>query len=167
MKKLLLPMLISIALFSCTRQLDSSAVSTSVTDAAVHGGFTITWDMAETVQFTCLSEEMIQFSGQGTMRYNYTERDILLGHVVGIIRFKDVKGIGLTTGHTYILQSHELVSASIAPEDYKYSDRYRFTVRCKETGITFKYDHIVSYLRDNVTQEFSNVKSISNSDCND
>jgi hypothetical protein len=161
MKKILFVVLVlSTLLQSCTRQLDTSAVSTSVSsNAATHASFVIAYQVDGVGYYNCPGiNEGIYFTGENILKVSYTLR----GTVTNVIlkgRSKGVTGVGLVTGNHYVVISHSIDKTNADwSEDAKVKTRVKFTLRCVETGARALLTETLFYTIDFRTNEIDITK---------
>src|SRR5688500_1114707 len=129
-------LLLSTLLLSCTKQLDTSAVSTAVSsNAATHANYEIAYQVDGVGYYNCPGiNEGIYFTGENILKVSYTLRGTIT-NVILKSRSKGITGVGMETGNHYVVISHTIDNTFADwSEDAKVKTRVRFMLRCKETG---------------------------------
>jgi hypothetical protein len=159
-------MLISITMFSCTKQLDTSAVSTSVSsDATVHNKFEATYILDGVGYYDC-TEEGVYVTGEIKFRNGYTTKGTVT-NAITTSHFRNVKGVGVETNNNYVLTSHYVDKASVtADSDGSYRTRIKFTLKCIETGVSLLIIENIVYTIDFTSNTYDIIKHDFVYECN-
>jgi hypothetical protein len=153
-------LLLSTLLLSCTKQIDTSAVSTTVSNhAVIHKNYEIVYQVDGVGYYNCPGiNEGIYFTGESILKGSYTIRGTVT-NAIQIARSKGIKGVGLVTGNHYVVISH-YSDKTIGDwsEDAKVKTRVRFTLRCVETGARALITETLFYTIDFITNEVDITK---------
>jgi hypothetical protein len=143
MKPFMLLAIISLFMMSCTKTtLDSGSISQSVSNDAFVENYSYTFSEDYRVSSPCTNEE-VHVTGEAIIRGQHLWVDDRY-RIRGTLQFKNMRGIGLTTGDEYTLKQNahesfvldEQLHNTATPE-MTYNLKGRYTMRSSTTGATF------------------------------